>query len=165
MIFCVLSVTNHLLTSFPIREGVLLTEDTFIISASSRSSKTSGVATRVPTPTPDPDVETESAERNDLDNKGDDPPVLPLVLTSSPKFNTSRFVDDEGESSGCTVGLCGDPTSLVEKLGDSTDDTGDVGGVGADGIAGVTDTLFMQMSSLYFFEVDMRRFASTGVSR
>lgn len=162
MIFWTLSVTNHWLTSLPIFEGIALTDDTFIISASSRSSNTSGVATNVPTPTPDPEVEAEADENNDFGDEGDGSPSVPplSVLASSPKFKTSLFVDDDGESS-LSFGV---NTRIVEKFGDRADDTGDVGGVGADEMAGSTTMLFMQISARCFFDVDTRRVASTGVS-
>ena len=59
---CTFSVKNHLLTSFPIFDGVL-EDDSSIISDSSRSSIISGVVSDIPTPKSDIDSEVEVREK------------------------------------------------------------------------------------------------------
>ncbi|CAM9100616.1 unnamed protein product, partial [Ectocarpus sp. 4 AP-2014] len=116
MTFCTFSPTNHVLTAFPICEGVGFTDSVPMMSASSRNSSISGVATCVPTPMLP--LVSESDEKNELL-----PLPLDVVLLSSstPKFRTRLLVLEEIED--------------TETVGEGTTNVGDGGG-GGGGVGG-----------------------------
>ena len=160
MTFCTFSETNHVLTAFPICEGVGLIDSTFMMLASSRSSSVSGVVMAVPTPIPLV-VVSESDEKNEFPvvaEEGEGP--LDVVLSPMPKFKTRLFVPEETED------IEEEDRLAVEIVGDGTTNTGDGGG----GEGGVTDssepidTLFMQIFVLFSFAMDLSFLASSALS-
>ena len=95
MTFCTLSETNHALTAFSIREGVVFAEEVFMISASSRKIRTSSVAIAVSTPTPAVSEPDEKKEFLVVVDEGEGPSEL--VLLPTPKFKTRLFASDDAE--------------------------------------------------------------------
>lgn len=157
MTFCTASETNHALTAFPICDGVGFTDSTFMISASSRRIRTSGVVIVVPTPTPEVSESDEKKEFPVVVDEGDGPSEF--VLLSIPKFKTKLFVSDETDVDAEEERLS------AETVGDGTTNTGDGGGVG--GVADASDpftTLFIHNLAVCSFARDLILAASSALS-
>lgn len=157
MTFCTLSETNHALTAFSIREGVVFAEEVFMISASSRKIRTSSVAIAVSTPTPAVSEPDEKKEFLVVVDEGEGPSEL--VLLPTPKFKTRLFASDDAEEDA------EDERLSAETIGDGTTNTGDGGGVGdvADAPESIT-TLFIHSLLLFSFAIDLSFLASSALS-
>ena len=157
MTFCTCSETNHVLTAFPICEGVGFIDSTFMISASSRSSNISGVVIAVPTPTPEVSESDEKKEVPVDIDEGEGPSES--VLSPTPKFKTRLLVPEETEDDE------EDERLSVETEGDGTTNIGDGGGAG--GVAGASDpifTLFIDNLALCAVAIDLSFLASSALS-
>jgi hypothetical protein len=154
MTFCTVSDTNHALTAFPICEGVGFTDSTFMISASSRSRRISGVVIAVPTPTPEVSESDEKKEFPVVVDEGEGPSEF--VLLPTPKFRTRLFVSDDTDE------VVEGEILSIETIGDGTTNAGDGGGVG--GVADCSESitiLFIRNLVLCSFARDLSLLASS----